>query len=130
MIVNLGLIKSEKEIELIKKTNDISFDVNPCKIDAWASGRAKIITSTRPKEQIASPLVKPDKNSESSKGKKKDKEKDKEKIENTMYRTRKMLDPKKIVKEQPPKELPRDFIRPIEEKKETKTFDYDEMKLK
>ena len=129
MIVNLGLIKSDKETDLIKN-NDFSFDVNPCKIDAWASGRAKIITSTRPKEQIAPLLVKPDKNNESSKGKKKDKEKDKDKVENTMYRTRKMMDVKKLVKEQPPKELPLDFIRPIEEKKETKIFDYDEMKLK
>ena len=129
MIVNLGLIKSDKETDLIKN-NDFSFDVNPCKIDAWASGRAKIITSTRPKEQIAPLLVKPDKNNESSKGKKKDKEKEKDKIENAMYRTRKMIDVKKLVKEQPPKELPLDFIRPIEEKKETKIFDYDEMKLK
>ncbi len=76
MIVNLGLIKSEKETELIKKNNFI-FDVNPCKIDAWASGRAKIITSTQPKEQIAPSAPRPDKNSESSKIKKKDK-----KIEN------------------------------------------------
>ena len=41
MIVNLGLIKSEKEIKLIKNY-DFIFNVNPCKIDAWASGRAKI----------------------------------------------------------------------------------------
>ena len=127
MIVNLGLIKSEKEVELIKK-NDFTFDVNPCKIDAWASGRAKIITSSKPKEQISPSIPKPDKNNESSKAKKKEKEKDK--VENTMYRSRKNIDMKKLVKEQPPKELPMDFIRPIEEKKETKTFDYDEMKLK
>ncbi len=127
MIVNLGLIKSEKEVELIKK-NDFTFDVNPCKIDAWASGRAKIITSSKPKEQISPSVPKPDKNNESSKAKKKEKEKDK--MENTMYRSRKNIDMKKLVKEQPPKELPMDFIRPIEEKKETKIFDYDEMKLK
>ena len=128
MIVNLGLIKSEKEIELIKK-NDFIFDVNPCKIDAWASGRAKIITSTQPKEQIAPSAPRPEKNNESSKGKKK--ERDKDKLENnTNYKSRKNIDMKKVVKEPPPKELPMDFIRPIEEKKENKTFNYDEMKLK
>ena len=125
MIVNLGLIKSEKEIEVIKK-NDFIFDVNPCKIDAWASGRAKIITSTQPKEQIAPVVPKQDKNNESSKLKKKDKEK----IDNTIYKNRKNMDAKKVVKEPPPKELPLDFIRPIEEKKQSKVFDYDEMKLK
>jgi hypothetical protein len=125
MIVNLGLIKSEKEIEMIKK-NDFIFDVNPCKIDAWASGRAKIITSTQPKEQMVPVAPKQDKNNESSKGKKKDKEK----LESTAHKTRKNLDAKKIVKEPPPKELPLDFIRPIEEKKKSKVFDYDEMKLK
>ena len=127
MIVNLGLIKSEKEIELIKK-NDFVFDVNPCKIDAWASGRAKIITSTQPKEQMAPSAPRSDKNNESSKTKKK--EKDKDKLDNTAYKNRKNIDQKKIVKEPPPKELPMDYIRPIEEKKETKTFNYDEMKLK
>ena len=128
MIVNLGLIKSEKETELIKK-NDFIFDVNPCKIDAWASGRAKIITSTQPKEQIAPSAPRPDKNSESSKIKKK--ERDKDKIENgTYYKGRKNMETKKVPKEPPPKELPLDFIRPIEEKKESKTFNYDEMKLK
>jgi hypothetical protein len=127
MIVNLGLIKSEKEIELIKK-NDFVFDVNPCKIDAWASGRAKIITSTQPKEQMAPSAPRSDKNNESSKTKKK--EKDKDKLDNTAYKNRKNIDQKKIVKEPPPKELPMDDIRPIEEKKETKTFNYDEMKLK
>ena len=119
MIVNLGLIKSDKEIELIKN-NDFAFDVNPCKIDAWASGRAKIITSTQPKEQIAPLLVKPDKVRESSKGKKKDKDKEKDKIENTMYRNRKMIDPTKLVKEQPPKEFPLDFIN--RRKKRNKNF--------
>ena len=127
MIVNLGLIKSEKEIELIKK-NDFVFDVNPCKIDAWASGRAKIITSTQPKEQIAPSAPRPDKNNESSKGRKK--EKDKDKLENISMRNRKALDNKKVPKEPPPKELPLDNITPIEEKKESKTFNYDEMKLK
>ena len=129
MIVNLGLIKSEKEIELIKN-NDFIFDVNPCKIDAWASGRAKIITSTQPKEQIIPSVPRPDKNNESSKAKKKDK--DKTKLENnTITRNRNIINTKNIiVKEQPPKELPMDDIRPIEEKKETKSFNYDEMKLK
>ena len=125
MIVNLGLIKSEKEIELIRKS-DLTFDVNPCKIDAWASGRAKIITSSKPKEQAVPVAPKPDKNNESSKTKKKDKEK----LDNTMVRTRRNQEVKKPAKEPPPKELPMDDIRPIEEKKESKTFDYDEMKLK
>jgi len=129
MIVNLGLIKSEKEIELIKN-NDFVFDVNPCKIDAWASGRAKIITSTQPKEQMVPTAPRPDKNNESSKTKKKDK--DKVKLDtNVTNRNRNIINPKNIVvKEQPPKELPMDDIRPIEEKKETKSFNYDEMKLK
>ena len=126
MIVNLGLIKSEKEIEIIKK-NDFVFDVNPCKIDAWASGRAKIITSTQPKEQMVPSAPRPEKINESSKAKKK--EKDKDRLDTT-YRNKKNVDQKKVVKEPPPKELPLDDIRPIEEKKETKTFDYDEMKLK
>ena len=127
MIVNLGLIKSEKEIELIKK-NDFVFCVDPCKIDAWASGRAKIITSTQPKEQIVPSAPRPDKNNESSKGKKK--EKDRDKLENITLRNRKAIDSKKVPKEPPPKELPLDNIVPIEEKKESKTFNYDEMKLK
>lgn len=129
MIVNLGLIKSEKEIELIKN-NDFIFDVNPCKIDAWASGRAKIITSTQPKEQMVPSAPRQDKNNESSKAKKKDK--DKTKLDNNIpIRNRNIINPKNIViKEQPPKELPMDDIRPIEEKKETKSFNYDEMKLK
>ena len=126
MIVNLGLIKSEKEIEIIKK-NDFVFDVNPCKIDAWASGRAKIITSTQPKEQMVPSAPRPEKTNESSKAKKK--EKDKDRLDTT-YRNKKNVDQKKVVKEPPPKELPMDDIRPIEEKKETKTFNYDEMKLK
>ena len=126
MIVNLGLIKSEKEIEIIKK-NDFVFDVNPCKIDAWASGRAKIITSTQPKEQMVPSAPRPDKTNESSKAKKK--EKDKDRLETT-NRNKKNVDSKKVAKEPPPKELPMDDIRPIEEKKETKTFNYDEMKLK
>ena len=130
MIVNLGLIKSEKEIELIKN-NDFTFDVNPCKIDAWASGRAKIITSTQPKEQMIPSAPRQDKNNESSKAKKKEKDRDKDKLDNTGYnRNRKNIDMKKIVKEPPPKELPMDYIRPIEEKKESKIFNYDEMKLK
>ena len=130
MIVNLGLIKSEKEIEL-KKKNDFTFDVNPCKLDAWASGRAKIITRAQPKEQMAPSAPRQDKNNESSKTKKKEKDKDKDKLDNTGYnRNRKNIDMKKIVKEPPPKELPMDDIRPIEEKKESKSFNYDEMKLK
>ena len=125
MIVNLGLIKSEKEIELIKQ-NDFNFDVNPCKIDAWASGRAKIITSTQPKEQLVPSAPRADKNNESAKMKKKEKDK----LDMTS-KGRKNLDLlKKVVKEPPPKELPMDDIRPIEEKKESKTFNYDEMKLK
>ena len=124
-IVNLGLIKSEKEIEVIDN-HSFDFDVNPCKIDAWASGHAKIITSAQPKEQLIPPS-KNEKNSESSKIKKKDKEK----AENAQTRTRKKDDSKKLlVKEPPPKELPLDFITSIEEKKETFSFNYDEMKLK
>ena len=125
MIVNLGLIKSEKEIELIKK-NEFNFDVNPCKIDAWASGRAKIITNTQPKEQLAPSAPRADKNNESSKMKKKDK--DKTDTTNKGRKKEELL--KKVVKEPPPKELPMDDIRPIEEKKESRTFNYDEMKLK
>ena len=125
MIVNLGLIKSEKETELIKK-NEFNFDVNPCKIDAWASGRAKIITSTQPKEQLAPSAPRTDKNNESSKMKKKDK--DKTDITNKGRKKEELL--KKVVKEPPPKELPMDDIRPIEEKKESRIFNYDEMKLK
>ena len=126
-IVNLGLIKPEKEIEIIKD-HTFDFDVNPCKIDAWASGHAKIITSTQPKEQLVPP-PKSEKNEQSSKIKKKEKEK--EKMENTMLRTRRRGDDRKlVVKEQPPKELPMDFITSIEEKKETLSFNYDEMKLK
>ena len=48
-----------------------------------------------------------------------------------MTKTKKReIDPRKIVKEQPPKELPMDFITSIEEKKEVVSFNYDEMKLK
>ena len=124
MIVNLGLIKAEKENELITQ-NDFIFEVNPCKIDAWASGRAKIITSAQPKEQLAPSTSKADKNNESSKMKKKDKEKTE-----IAYKGKKNDLLKKVVKEPPPKELPMDDIRPIEEKKESKIFNYDEMKLK
>ena len=67
-IVNLGLIKPEKEIEIIKD-HTFDFDVNPCKIDAWASGHAKIITSTQPKEQLVPP-PKSEKNEQSSNGSK------------------------------------------------------------
>ena len=126
-IVNLGLIKPEKEIEIMRDLS-FDFDVNPCKIDAWASGHAKIITSTQPKEQLVPP-PKSEKNEQSSKIKKKDK--DKEKSDNTLIRTRRRGDDRKVVvKEQPPKELPMDFITSIEEKKETFSFNYDEMKLK
>ena len=126
-IVNLGLIKPEKEMEVINQYS-FDFDVNPCKIDAWASGHAKIITSTQPKEQLVPPQ-KIEKNEQSSKAKKKDKDKDKS--DNTMTKTRKRdIDPRKIVKEQPPKELPMDLITSIEEKKELVSFNYDEMKLK
>ena len=52
------------------------FDVNPCKIDAWASRHAKIITSTQPKEQLVPP-PKSEENGQSSKIKKKDKDKKK-----------------------------------------------------
>ena len=125
-IINLGLIKPEKEIEIIDQ-HSFEFDVNPCKIDAWASGHAKIITSTQPKEQLVPP-PRSEKN-ESSKVKKKEKEK--EKSENTMNRIRNRRDDNKnVAKEQPPKELPMDFITSIEEKKEIMSFNYDEMKLK
>ena len=124
-IVNLGLIKPEKEIEVIEK-HSFDFDVNPCKIDAWASGHAKIITSTQPKEQLIPPS-KSEKNEQSSKARKKEKDKDKSE---TMLRGRKRDDKKLLVKEQPPKELPMDFITSIEEKKELVSFNYDEMKLK
>ena len=124
-VVNLGLIKPEKEIEVIDN-HSFEFDVNPCKIDAWASGHAKIITSTQPKEQLVPP-PKIEKNEQSSKIKKKDKDKS----ENTLTRTRRRGDDsKKAVKEPPPKELPMDFITSIEEKKEVVSFNYDEMKLK
>ena len=126
-IVNLGLIKPEKEIEVIDN-HSFDFDVNPCKIDAWASGHAKIITSTQPKEQLIPPS-KSERNDQSSKAKKKEKDKDKDKSE-TMLKTRRRDDKKAIVKEQPPKELPMDFITSIEEKKELVSFNYDEMKLK
>ena len=125
-IVNLGLIKPEKEVEVIDN-HSFDFEVNPCKIDAWASGHAKIITSTQPKEQLIPPS-KNERGSESSKIKKK--EKDKEKSENVMARTRRRDDKKIAIKEPPPKELPLDFITSIEEKKETFSFNYDEMKLK
>ena len=124
-IVNLGLIKPEKEVEVIDQ-HSFYFEVNPCKIDAWASGHAKIITSTQPKEQLVPP-TRIEKNEQSSKIKKKDKEKDKSE---TGPRTRRRDDKKLVVKEQPPKELPMDFIISIEEKKETFSFNYDEMKLK
>ena len=124
-VVNLGLIKPEKEIEVIDN-HSFEFDVNPCKIDAWASGHAKIITSTQPKEQLVPP-PKSEKNEQSSKIKKKDKDK----RENTLTITRRRGDySKKAVKETPPKELPMDFITSIEEKKEVVSFNYDEMKLK
>ena len=125
-IVNLGLIKPEKEIEVIDQLS-FEFDVNPCKIDAWASGHAKIITSTQPKEQLAPP-PKSEKNEQSSKTKKKDKDKS----ENTLNRRRNRREDvnRQVTKEQPPKELPMDFITSIEEKKEVVSFDYDEMKLK
>ena len=123
-IVNLGLIKPEKEIEVINP-HSFDFDVNPCKIDAWASGHAKIITSTQPKEQLVPP-PKSEKNEQSSKAKKKEKDKS-----DTMTKPKKKeFDPRKLVKEQPPKELPMDFITSIEEKKEMVSFNYDEMKLK
>ena len=77
-IVNLGLIKSEKEIEVIDN-HSFDFDVNPCKIDAWASGHAKIITSTQPKEQLVPP-PKSEKNEQSSKIKKRKKKKKKWRI--------------------------------------------------
>lgn len=125
-IVNLGLIKPEKEIEIIEG-HSFDFDVNPCKIDAWASGHAKIITSTQPKEQLVPP-PKSERNDQSSKGRKKDK--DKEKSENANTRMRRKIDPSKAVSEPPPKELPMDFITSIEEKKEVFSFNYDEMKLK
>ena len=125
-IVNLGLIKPEKEIEIIDQ-HSFDFDVNPCKIDAWASGHAKIITSTQPKEQLVPP-PKSEKNEQSSKIKKKEKDKS----ENTLTRARRRGDDsKKAAKEPPPKELPMDFITAIEEeKKEVTSFNFDEMKLK
>ena len=86
-IVNLGLIKPEKEIEIIKD-HTFDFDVNPCKIDAWASGHAKIITSTQPKEQLVPP-PKSEKNEQSSKIKKKEKEKEKKKKKKKKKKKRK-----------------------------------------
>ena len=75
------------------------------------------------------PPSKSEKNDQSSKTRKKDKDKDKDKSE-TMLRSRRRDDKKALVKEQPPKELPMDFITSIEEKKELVSFNYDEMKLK
>ena len=124
-IVNLGLIKTEKEVEVIDNHSFV-FDANPCKISVWVSGYAKIITSTQPKEQLVPP-PKSEKNEQSSKIKRKDKYKN----ENTLTRTRRRGDDaKKDVKEPPPKELPMDFITSIEENREVVSFNYDEMKLK
>lgn len=128
MIVNLGLIKAEEEVE-IKLNNNFTFDVNPCKIDAWASGRAKIIASQQPKEPLIIPNPNINKNYDSLKNKKREKNIDKSKEKDETHKSKKISDTKKIIKEPPPKELPMQ-CKPLPEEQREHWNEIEQMKLK